>query len=82
MRTREWESLGLKRMVVWPLAEPVKIWLSFGCQLTVMRGEPGVTGVTSSGRRVAGLRMWRWPVSEPVMTLAELGANLMFDVGY
>ncbi|OSS45239.1 hypothetical protein B5807_10181 [Epicoccum nigrum] len=76
------ESVGLKRMVIWPFAEPVKIWLSLGCQLTVMSGEPGVTGVTSSGRSVAGFKMCRWPVSEPVMMLAELGANWMFDVGY
>lgn len=59
----------------------MRIWLSFSCQRTVIRGEPGVTGVTSSGFRVAGFKMCRWPVSEPVSTFADVGENTMFDVG-
>ena len=47
----------------------------------MIRGEPGVTGVTSSGFRVAGFKMCRWPVSEPVSTFADVGENTMFDVG-
>ena len=47
-----------------------------------MRAEPGVTGVTSSGRRVAGFRMCRCPVSEPVMMLAEFGENRMLVEAY
>ena len=53
-----------------------------GCQRTVVRGELGVTGVTSSGFRVAGLRMWRWPVDEPVMIEEEFGAKRMLVLGY
>src|SRR5437588_3281870 len=58
------------------------IWLSLACQRTVMRAEPGVIGVISSGRRVAGLRMWRWPVAEPVNTFEEVGEKRMLVVGY
>ena len=47
-----------------------------------MRADPGVTGVTSSGRRVAGFRMCRCPVSEPVMMLAEFGENRMLVDAY
>ena len=47
-----------------------------------MSGDPGVIGVTTSGLRVAGLRMYRSPVSDPVMIDDELGANWMFEVGY
>ena len=47
-----------------------------------MSGEPGVTGVTSSGFKVAGLRMWRWPVAEPVMIEDELGEKRMSVLAY
>ena len=51
------ETLGLKRTWVSALALPVMIWLSLSCQQTVMSGALGVTGVMSSGFRVAGLRI-------------------------
>ena len=75
------DIVGLYSTWVSALAEPVKIWFSFSCHKTVMSGDPGVTGVTSSGLRVAGLRMCRWPVSEPTMIFADVGENWMFEVG-
>ena len=63
-------------------AEPVIIWFNRSCHWTVISGKPGVTGVTSSGLRVAELRMCRWPVSDPVMMFVdEDGENLMLLVG-
>jgi hypothetical protein len=57
------------------------IWFSLGCHITLIKGDPGVMGVTSSGLRVAGFKMCKWPDSEPVITEDELGENWMFDVG-
>src|SRR2546421_10512052 len=76
------DVLGLYRTCVSALADPVMIWFNFSCQRTLINGEPFVTGVTSSGFRVAGLRMCRLPSSDPVTMDEELGVNWMFDVGY